>query len=141
MTARTAIDHWNHYRDGNRITAYQPDELTLPQGEDKDFIEKNDQGPYHYGFLRVEEAIGTLCKLRSQRETINQLLRHVFANGKPVSTFNGANFRFDHVPLLQNTIDAVFDAVEIRLKAVPPPKDKVVEIEHGYSHSPELKKA
>lgn len=118
ITARQAIDAWSRYRDGKRVTAWKPDEGTVPMGPE-DFIDKNDHGPDYYGFCRVEEALTSLCKLRSQRETLVQLLRHCFAKGLPVRSFNGANFGWCHEALLQNTIDAIFGAIEARIREVP----------------------
>lgn len=120
MNTTQAIDSWIRYRDG-RVANFKPDEGTLPMGPE-DFLDKNDRGPDYYGFCRVEEAIGSLCKLRSQRETLNQLLTHCFAKGLPVKSFNGANYGWSHEELLKNTIDAVFMAVDAQIKAVPVPE-------------------
>lgn len=119
MTAREAIDAWNRYKDGNRVTAWRPDEGTMPTGMSG--IEAS-ASPDYYGFERVEEALTSLCKLRSQRETLVQLIRHVFAKGLPLRTFNGASYGWDHEAILQDTVDAIFNAIDERIKVVPVPE-------------------
>jgi hypothetical protein len=129
MKTETAINHWNIFRDTHRIRGTSADGFTISMGKDQDFIDANDFGPYHYGYLRVEEALSSLCKLRSQRETLTQLVVHVYAKGLPVKAFNGANYGWDHEHILTCTLDAILDAVDQRIKAVPPPeRRKEVEV-------------
>jgi hypothetical protein len=120
MNANKAIEKWILYRDGHRVVAVKPDEWTVDMGPDTVMV--GDPDPNHYAWCRVEEGIGSLCKLRSQRETIVKLLVHVHAKGLPVRCFTAAQFGWNHEDLLQNTLDAVYSAIEIRLKEVPEPQ-------------------
>lgn len=119
MNSREAIEAWTRFRDGNRVAAHKPDGWSIGTGMDG--IESA-ASPDYYGFARVEEALGSLCKLRSQRETLAQLLVHVYAKGLPIRSFNGASFGWEHEAILQNTMDAIHDAVTVRLEAVPMPE-------------------
>ena len=113
ITAREAIDAWARWRDNKRVVAWQPDGNSIPMGSD------GKPDPNYYGYMRVEEALSALCKLRSQRETLIQLLNHHFVKGLPVRSFNGANFGWDHETVLQNTIDALLSQIETTIKATP----------------------
>ena len=119
MTSREAIDAWNRYRDSRRVVAAKPDDHSVGTGMEG--IESA-ASPDYYGYLRVEEALSSLCKLRSQRDILTRLLVHAFANGAPLRTFNACNHGWEHESMLQNTVDAIFDAIEARLKAVPKPE-------------------
>lgn len=125
-TVLGVIDGWIRYRDGGRVSNHLPDDFSIRMGGAKKsalatagLTLGEDPDLDHYGFLRVEEAITGLCKLRSQRETINQLLTHIFRDGLPLKSFNGASFGWEHEPILQQTIKALFEEIGARIRATP----------------------
>jgi hypothetical protein len=128
MNSREAVEGWIRHRDGVRVVGFKPDEHSIASPRDKDFIDANDFGPDYYAFCRVQEALGLLCKLRSQRETLVQLLVHCYSKGLPIRSFMGVNYGWEHEALLQTTMDAIHSAVEARLEAVPVAEVKSVEM-------------
>lgn len=90
--------------------------MSLPMGDGDKY------DPDYYGFARVEEALTSLCKLRSQRETLTQLMVHRFVKGLPLRSFNGAYYGWDQEPILENTIDAVFGQINAMIKQTPVPE-------------------
>ena len=121
MTSYQAINSWSIYRDTLRITGTSADGYTTPMGS-SDFLDVAENVEHHYGFMRVEEALSSLCKLRSQRETLTQILVHVYTNGLRLGSFHSAKFGPDHQFLLENTLEAIHRAIIERIKAVPIPK-------------------